>query len=114
MRSPPLTLILQNLSQLFLHDRIHLEARQEGCCLSTPRGFGTDGYVAYLQESLKRDALMQVKLKISEICSLLDVDGIRGDIVTNRAARALVAFEGRDVVRIEDVQKVIGICINHR
>ena len=57
---------------------------------------------------------MQVKLKISEICSLLDVDGIRGDIVTNRAARALVAFEGREEVRIEDVQKVIGLCINHR
>lgn len=57
---------------------------------------------------------MQVKLQISEICSLLDVDGIRGDIVTNRAARALVAFEGRDVVSMEDVKRIIGVCVNHR
>ena len=55
-----------------------------------------------------------VRLKISEICSLLDVDGIRGDIVTNRAARALVAFEGREEVSMADVEKVIGLCLNHR
>ena len=55
-----------------------------------------------------------MKLQISEICSLLDVDGIRGDIVTNRAARALVAFEGRDTVTMEDVKRVIGLCVNHR
>ena len=55
-----------------------------------------------------------VRLKISEICSLLDVDGIRGDIVTNRAAKALVAFEGRDEVSMADVEKVIGLCLNHR
>ena len=55
-----------------------------------------------------------VQLKISEICSLLDVDGIRGDIVTNRAAKALVAFEGREEVSMSDVEKVIGLCLNHR
>lgn len=55
-----------------------------------------------------------VRLKISEICSLLDVDGIRGDIVTNRAATALVAFEGREEVTLQDVEKVIGLCLNHR
>lgn len=55
-----------------------------------------------------------VRLKISEICSLLDVDGIRGDIVTNRAAKALVAFEGREEVSLGDVEKVIGLCLNHR
>ena len=55
-----------------------------------------------------------IKLKISEICSLLDVDGIRGDMVINRAARALVAFEGRKEVTLDDVAKVIGLCLNHR
>lgn len=55
-----------------------------------------------------------VQLKISEVCSLLDVDGIRGDIVTNRAAKALVAFEGREEVSMTDVEKVIGLCLNHR
>ena len=56
----------------------------------------------------------EIKLKISEICSLLDVDGIRGDMVINRAARALVAFEGRSEVGLDDVAKVIGLCLNHR
>ena len=55
-----------------------------------------------------------VRLKISEICSLLDVDGIRGDIVTNRAAKAFVAYEGREQVSLQDVEKVIGLCLNHR
>lgn len=38
------------------------------------------------------------RVKISEICSELDVDGLRGDMVTNRAAKALAAFEGRTQV----------------
>ncbi len=29
-----------------------------------------------------------VRVKISKVCSRLDVDGLRGDIVTNRAAKA--------------------------
>ena len=55
-----------------------------------------------------------VRLVISKICSLLDVDGIRGDIVTNKAARALVALEGRAEVGLDDVKRVIGLCLNHR
>eukprot|EP00891_Asterochloris_glomerata_P006155 jgi/Astpho2/6155/fgenesh1_pm.00088_%23_2_t len=55
-----------------------------------------------------------VRLKISEICSLLNVDGIRGDIVINRAARALVALEGRTTVELSDVGRIISICLNHR
>ena len=34
------------------------------------------------------------RVKISQICSELDVDGLRGDLVTNRASKALAAFEG--------------------
>ena len=56
----------------------------------------------------------EVRLVISKICSLLDVDGIRGDIVTNKAARALVALEGRAEVTNDDVRRVIGMCLNHR
>jgi magnesium chelatase subunit I len=33
------------------------------------------------------------RVKISQICSELDVDGLRGDIVTNRAAKALAALK---------------------
>ncbi len=54
------------------------------------------------------------RLKISEVCSELDVDGLRGDIVTNRAAKALAAYEGRTEVTLEDVQRVIALCLRHR
>uniref|UniRef100_A0A061R6E6 Mg-protoporphyrin IX chelatase n=1 Tax=Tetraselmis sp. GSL018 TaxID=582737 RepID=A0A061R6E6_9CHLO len=56
----------------------------------------------------------EVKLLISEVCSRCDVDGLRGDLVTNRAAAALVALEGRTEVTVEDVGRVIGMCLSHR
>ena len=54
------------------------------------------------------------KTKISQVCSELNVDGLRGDIVTNRAARAFCAFDGRTTVTEEDVRKVITLCLRHR
>ena len=53
-------------------------------------------------------------LKISGVCALVDVDGLRGDLVVTRAAKALVAYEGRKVVEEEDIQRVIGPCLSHR
>lgn len=55
-----------------------------------------------------------LQLLISDMCSRLNVDGLRGDLVINRAAKALVAFEGRDTVTQEDVGRVISACLNHR
>jgi magnesium chelatase subunit I len=55
-----------------------------------------------------------LRVKISEICSLLDVDGLRGDIVTNRAAKAFAAYNGRTKVELSDVEKVITLCLRHR
>ena len=55
-----------------------------------------------------------LRLKISEVCGQLEVDGLRGDIVTNRAARALAAFEGRNEVNDEDVARVVACCLRHR
>jgi magnesium chelatase subunit I len=55
-----------------------------------------------------------LRLRISAICGELDVDGLRGDIVTNRAARALAAFEGRIEVTEEDVARVASCCLRHR
>ncbi|CAE7245596.1 chlI, partial [Symbiodinium sp. CCMP2592] len=43
--------------------------------------------------------------KISEVCSELNIDGLRGDIVTNRAARAYCSFDGRTEVTSDDVGK---------
>nr|YP_001936316.1 Mg-protoporyphyrin IX chelatase [Heterosigma akashiwo]Q32742.1 RecName: Full=Magnesium-chelatase subunit ChlI; AltName: Full=Mg-protoporphyrin IX chelatase [Olisthodiscus luteus]ABV65922.1 magnesium chelatase subunit [Heterosigma akashiwo]ABV70063.1 magnesium chelatase subunit [Heterosigma akashiwo]CAA79971.1 plastid protein [Heterosigma akashiwo]BBA18280.1 magnesium chelatase subunit [Heterosigma akashiwo]BBA18419.1 magnesium chelatase subunit [Heterosigma akashiwo] len=54
------------------------------------------------------------KLKISQVCSELDVDGLRGDIVTNRAAKAYAAFNNRTEVEIGDIEKVITLCLRHR
>ncbi len=55
-----------------------------------------------------------LRVKISEICSELDVDGLRGDIVTNRAAKAIAAFEGRTDVTIDDIRRVIVLSLRHR
>jgi magnesium chelatase subunit I len=54
------------------------------------------------------------RVKISQICSELDVDGLRGDIVTNRASQALAAFEGRTEVTPQDIFRIIPLCLRHR
>lgn len=54
------------------------------------------------------------RVKISQICSELDVDGLRGDIVTNRASQSLAAFEGRTEVTPQDIFRVIPLCLRHR
>jgi magnesium chelatase subunit I len=54
------------------------------------------------------------RIQISQVCSELDIDGLRGDIVTNRAAKALAAYEGRTEVTIEDIQTVVPLALRHR
>ncbi len=56
----------------------------------------------------------ELRVKISEVCSILDVDGLRGDIVTNRASKAYAALNGRNEVTVEDIEKVITLCLRHR
>jgi magnesium chelatase subunit I len=56
----------------------------------------------------------EYRVNISQVCSELDVDGLRGDIVTNRAAKALAAFEGRTEVTVDDIKRVITLCLRHR
>lgn len=55
-----------------------------------------------------------LRVKISEICSELDVDGLRGDIVINRAAKALAAYKDKTFVDINDIKEVIKSCLRHR
>ncbi|MBD1868094.1 magnesium chelatase ATPase subunit I [Cyanobacteria bacterium FACHB-471] len=67
------------------------------------------------QERLKSVAMdYELRVKISQVCAELDVDGLRGDIVTNRAAKAIAALEGRSEVTIDDIRRVIGLCLRHR
>ena len=56
----------------------------------------------------------ELRVKISEICSILDVDGLRGDIVTNRAAKAYAAYNNRTEVTVDDIKTVITLCLRHR
>ena len=42
---------------------------------------------------------------------MLDVS--RGDIVVIEA-KAYVAYDGRDEVTVDDVEKVVGPCLSHR
>ncbi|KAJ6851843.1 magnesium-chelatase subunit ChlI, chloroplastic-like [Iris pallida] len=56
----------------------------------------------------------ELRVKISKVCAELNVDGLRGDIVTNRAAKALAALKGRDTVTAEDIATVIPNCLRHR
>jgi magnesium chelatase subunit D len=51
---------------------------------------------------------------ISTLCADLGVDGLRGDLVTARTARALAAWDARDEVLIEDVKRAALLALAHR
>jgi magnesium chelatase subunit I len=53
-------------------------------------------------------------LKISQICSELKIEGLRGDLVSTRAAKALAAYYGRTEVTLDDIQNTITLCLRHR
>lgn len=55
-----------------------------------------------------------LRVKISAVCGALDVDGLRGDIVTNRAAKAFAAYNNKERVETNDIKKVITLCLRHR
>jgi magnesium chelatase subunit I len=63
-------------------------------------------------ENIKID--FELRVKISQVCGSLDVDGLRGDIVTNRAAKAYAAYNGKSEVTVDDIEKVITLCLRHR
>ena len=67
------------------------------------------------RELLKKVEIdLDFRIKISQICSELQVDGLRGDIVTNRASKAIASFEGRTKVTPQDIFRVIPLCLRHR
>jgi magnesium chelatase subunit D len=53
-------------------------------------------------------------LRITSACASLGVDGVRGDIVTARAARALAALEGLLEVEEEHVRRAAALALLHR
>ena len=54
------------------------------------------------------------RVRISQVCSELKVDGLRGDIVVNRAAKAYAAYNGSTSVTQEDIKAIIVLCLRHR
>nr|YP_009402814.1 Mg-protoporphyrin IX chelatase [Compsopogon caeruleus]ARX96163.1 Mg-protoporphyrin IX chelatase [Compsopogon caeruleus] len=67
------------------------------------------------QQNLKDIVLpYDLRIKISKVCSELDVDGLRGDIVTNRAAKAFAAYRNSSEVTVEDIRNIIVLCLRHR
>ena len=67
------------------------------------------------QKSLEKVQISKdFQLKISQICSELQIEGLRGDIVSTRAAKALCAFEGRTEVTLDDIRRTITLCLRHR
>ncbi|QGF23538.1 putative cobaltochelatase [Raineyella fluvialis] len=53
-------------------------------------------------------------LKIAEICAAFEVDGMRADIVTARAAAAHAAWNGRDRVVKDDLRAAARLALPHR
>jgi len=50
----------------------------------------------------------------SSLCAQLGLDGLRGDIVCAKAARALAAWEGHDEVTPDHLQRVAPFALGHR
>jgi magnesium chelatase subunit D len=96
--------------------RLHYEA--------DPAGFAAkwavpDGELARnIEES--RERLPATRLseetlhKIAVLCMQLGVDGLRGDLVTAKAARTLAAWEAREMVTVDDVRRAALLALSHR
>ncbi|HSK99794.1 MAG TPA: putative cobaltochelatase [Rubrobacteraceae bacterium] len=52
--------------------------------------------------------------KIAVLCAGLGVDGLRGDLVTAKTARALAAWEARAEVTTDDVRRAALLALSHR
>uniref|UniRef100_A0A383VR52 magnesium chelatase n=1 Tax=Tetradesmus obliquus TaxID=3088 RepID=A0A383VR52_TETOB len=106
---------VQQRTQLVL-DRIAFEADPDAFMESVrPEQEALTAKLVAARELLPKIKVPRpLQLLISDMCSRLNVDGLRGDLVVNRAVKALVAYEGRTQVTQEDVGRVISGCLNHR
>lgn len=82
--------------------------------------FADDEHALTERLSAAQDLLEQVLLtdddlvRIAEICAAFDVDGMRADIVTARAAVAHAAWQGRTHVTTEDIRVAARLALPHR
>ncbi len=52
--------------------------------------------------------------RIAGVCAAFDVDGMRADIVTARAAVAHAAWHGRETVSVDDIRAAARLALPHR
>ena len=96
--------------------RLHQEADPEGFA---GKWSVADGELAQAvsraQERLQETRVPEeVLYKVAVLCSELGVDGLRGDIVTAKTARALATWDGRDEVATEDLRRAALLALSHR
>ena len=90
------------------------------CYVITPEKYEAEQYNIQERLSQATTLLPQVtiskdfQLKISKVCSELQVEGLRGDLVVTRAAKALAAFEQRTEVTLDDIRRTVILCLRHR
>ncbi|GAB3709965.1 VWA domain-containing protein [Nocardiopsis nanhaiensis] len=71
--------------------------------------------IAKARSALERVHLSEAALlKIAEVCSAFEVDGLRADIVTSRAAVAHAAWAGRETVTRADIRRAALLTLPHR
>ncbi|MFB4318492.1 VWA domain-containing protein [Actinomadura sp. 21ATH] len=71
--------------------------------------------IAAAQSRLPRVELTDAALRqITAVCAAFEVDGLRADLVTARAAIALAAWHRRTVVTAEDVRTAARLALPHR
>jgi magnesium chelatase subunit D len=71
--------------------------------------------IAAARRRLPEVALPDAALRqIAAVCAAFDVDGLRADIVTARAAIAHAAWAGRAAVATEDIRVAVRLALPHR
>ena len=99
-----------------VEERSNFDQNPEACLQENEEALNElKAKIVLAQERLSKVTIdFNLRVKISQVCGSLDVDGLRGDIVTNRAAKAFAAYNERSKVTIDDIEKVITLCLRHR
>ncbi|MFC9970114.1 putative cobaltochelatase [Spirillospora sp. NPDC127200] len=96
--------------------RLRYEADPEGFAAGFEREEAAlAARIAAAQARLPEVELTDTALRqITAVCAAFEVDGLRADLVTARAAIALAAWDGRDSVGEQDVRTAARLALPHR
>jgi magnesium chelatase subunit D len=96
--------------------RLAYEADPAGFCARWAEADAEVGRrIAAAREALPKVALPDAELeRIARVCAAFEVDGMRADLVTARAAIALAAWRGLAAVTAEEVRDAARLALPHR